>query len=220
MKIFTAAAMLLMLACAHLRAGVEVPPRPADYLLDQAGVFSPETARRLADSLKACARDHGVHVYVMTLPTLGVSTSETLKKLEEFRKAAEREWMKGQVGSVIVFDDESGWVTMAASAEAMRRLSRVAIELVLLEPELHSASKRFSVQRVEASALLLADRLSGLKSETDREARRSGKRRVAFGAIELIGVVLGGGGLVIRKRPAGGAPEPENTAFIVCGERV
>ena len=213
MKNSVVGAIILMLASAHLRAAVEIPPRPADYLLDEAHVFQPEVAHRLVESLKTAAREHAVHVYVLALPTLKVMPSHIREKLEEFRAAAEQTWLEGQVGAVVVFDDESGWATMGVSAEAQRVFSTVAIHLIFEDPQLEPTGKRLTPAKLEASALTLANHFNDLKIKLDDEARRQRTRHIVIGVIAFWGL-LGGAGLVFKKRPAPAAPEREETAIL------
>ena len=207
MKNSAVTATILMLALAHLCAAVEIPPRPADHLLDQAHVFQPETAHRLVDALATCARAHDVHIYVLTLPTLKVMPSHTREKLEELRAVAEQTWFQGQVGGMIIFDDESGWVTMGVSAEAQRLFSTVAIHLVFNDPELEPTLKRLTPAKLETSAMTLVSHFTDLKIKADDEARWQRTKHVIFGAIAFWGLLLGGAGLVFKKQAARVAPE-------------
>lgn len=213
MKNSVVGAIILMLASAHLCAAVELPPRPADYLLDEAHVFQPGVAHRLVESLTTSAREHDVHIYVLTLPTVKVMPSHIREKLEEFRAAAEQTWLEGQVGAVVVFDDESGWVTMGVSAEAQRVLSAVAIHLIFEDPQLEPTGKRLTPAKLEASALTLANHFTDLKIKLDDEARRQRTRHIVIGVIAFWGL-LGGAGLVFKKHPAPAAPEREETAIL------
>ena len=207
MKISAVAATVLMLASAHLCTAVEIPPRPADHLLDQAHVFQPETAHRLVDALATRARQHDVHIYVLTLPKVGVMPSHIREKLEEFRAAAEQTWLDGQVGAVVVFDDESGWATMGVSTDAQRLFSTVAIHLIFDDPQFEPTEKRLTPAKLEATAMTLANHFTDLKIKLDEETHRHRTTRVIFSAIAFVGLLFGGAGLVFKKRPASAEAE-------------
>ena len=212
MKISAVATVVLMFASAHLFAAVEVPPRPVDHLLDEARTFPTDKGQRLVDFLQTCAREHDVHIYVLTLPTLEVMPSRIREKLEELRAATEKAWMKDQVGGVIIFDDESGWLTMGASAEAQRVFSTVAIHLIFEDPQLEPTAKRLTPDRLAAAAMTLAGHFTKLKIKLDEEAHRQRTRHIVIGAIVFLGL-LGIAGLVFKKRAAPGAAEREETAI-------
>ena len=213
MKNSVLVALALMISSAHVRAAVELPRRPASYLRDEAHVFQPEMAHRLIESLRTCAREHDVHIYVLTLPTVKVMPSHIREKLEEFRAAAEQTWLKGRVGAVVVFDDESGWASMGVSADAQSLFSTVAIHLVFDDPQFDPTDKRLTPAKLEASALTLASHFTALKIKLDDEASRQRTRHIVIGVIAFWGL-LGGAGLVFKKHPAPAAPEREETAIL------
>ena len=167
-------------------------------------------AHRLVDVLKTRARDHDVHIYVLTVPTLKVMPSHIWEKLEETRVAAEQVWFNGQVGALIIFEDESGSMTLGVSAEAQRVFSTVAINVVLHDPQLEPTMKRISPQKLETFAMTLSNHFTDLKIKADLEIRSQWTRRVIFGVIASCGLLLGGAGRVFRKRPAPGAPEQKD----------
>lgn len=193
----------MMLASTQVLA-IEAPERPADYLLDQGKVFPPEVAQRLSGSLKACARDHDLHIYVMTVPTLLVMPSRVREKLEELGTAVTESWTKGQVGAVIVFDNEAGWVTVAATDEAERMFSAVAIDMVFRDPLIETRKKHLSPEKLEAAAMVLVKGMTELKIKVDQEASRHRKIRIVFGSV-LLGILLIGL-LGMRKRETEAKP--------------
>lgn len=188
---------------------VEIPERPANHLLDQGHIFPPEVAKRLSDSLLACARDYDVHIFVMTVPTLQVMPSRVREKLDELGVTVTESWTKGLVGAVIVFDDEAGWVTVAASDEAEREFSAVAINMIFRDPLVETRKKHLSPEKLEAAAMVLVNGLTDLRIESNREASRH--RKVRF----VLGFMLGGALLIMlwralqkrRESPAKAAAE-------------
>ncbi len=183
-------AVTLMLVTAHLFAEVSVPERPADYLLDQGKMFPPEIAQRLIATLKKCAREQNVHVYVMTVPTLQVMPSREREKLEELGTAVTENWTKGQIGGVIVFDNEAGWVTVGASEEAERVFSAVAINMVFRDPLIASRKKHLSPEKLEAAAMVMVNGMTDLKVKADREAKSHGTTRTIVMSVVFLGVLI------------------------------
>ena len=200
------AAILLLLGPVCLSASVDVPARPANYLLDQGEVFSPESAGRIADALKACARDYDVHVYVMTVPTLKVMPSRARETLEEMLKATQTQWLGAQVGVVIIFDDEAGWVTMAASDEAKRVFSPVALNMLFRDPQLQSKKKRNAPEKLAGTVTLVIQHMTDLRTKANEEFTRRRATNLVFGVI-VGGVILPGVLVFFVKRGSRPAPQ-------------
>lgn len=183
------AALISILASVHSGA-VEVPERPANHLLDQGLVFPPEVAKRLVDSLAACARDYDVHVYVMTVPTLQVMPSRVREKLDELGAAVTESWTKDQVGAVIVFDNEAGWVTVAASDEAERVFSATAINMVFRDRLVSTRKKHLSPEKLEAAAMILIKGMTDLRIKEIREAQIHRTISIVFGLLLVGGSIV------------------------------
>ncbi len=143
-----------------------------NHLLDQGHVFPPEIATRLSERLQATAREHDVHIYAVTLPTLQVMPSRIKEKLDTLGTAATENWLKDQIGAVIVFDDEAGWVTIGFSDRTEREFSTVTLNALLKDPLIGMRKIRESPKKLEAAAVLLAQVLSDLKDEAVRANRR------------------------------------------------
>ena len=188
----------LLLGPSRLPAQDEVPERPADYLLDQGGIFPPEMAQRIVKALKACARDYDVHIYVMTLPTIKVMPVRLREKVEELSKETRAQWLKGQVGAVMIFDNEAGNVTMGASAEAMKVFSPLTVNTVFKDPKLHSKKKHSPPEMLAGSVTLLIQHFVDLRAKVNEEARQRRNRQLAWGA-GVGGLVLLGAGLIVVK---------------------
>ena len=166
-----AVAFLLVTGTTQLRAQLDVPERPENYVLDQGKMFPPEIARRLVDSLKLCAQQNNIHIYVMTVPTLQVMPSRVKEKLEELGTAVTEKWTKGQIGAVIVFDNEAGWVTVGASDEAERVFSAISINMVFRDPLINTRKKHLSPEKLEAAAMVLVNGMTELKLKADQDEK-------------------------------------------------
>ena len=192
-------ALTLMLGMSRLCAALEVPARPADYLADAAGVFPPEATRRLLDSLKSCANEHDVQVYVMTVPTLKVMPSRAEATLEELCASSVEKWTRDQVGAVVSFDDETGLATLRPSDEAERVLSSVALNIVFKDPRVQSGKKRVTPEKLEAITMVLVSELSDLKMKMKREAQRQQTMRAVFLCVLTVALLAGGARLLAGK---------------------
>jgi hypothetical protein len=206
---YAASLFACVLAFAPIAHGqdVDVPPKPTDYLLDQGRVFPAEIAKRLQANLETCAKQHGIHVYVVTQPTLKVMPSRERDHLEQLGRAATEAWTKGEIGAVVVFDDEAGWVTVGASELAEERFSRVQLNMLMKDPNLEPRKKRASPAKLEQSAMVVVNGLIDLNAKYAQERKRQGFYRMIFGAIFVVAAIIGAVGLLVKRR-GGTAPAP------------
>lgn len=193
-------AVWLVLGAVRLSAEVDLPPQPADYLLDQAAVFPPEVSQRITKALKACARDYDVHIYVLTVPTLKVMPSRLQEKLAEMLNATRTKWLEDRVGAVIIFEDEAGTATMGASAEASKVFSPVAISLIFRDPQLHGNKKTRSPERLAEAVAVLIRHFTDLRDKANQEGRRRRAIDVLLWAILGGTLLLGAGVLFVRRQ--------------------
>ena len=134
----------------------------------------------------------------MTLPTLQVMPSRVRDKLDSLGAAATEAWLKDDLGAVIVFDNEAGWVTVFLSERTEKEFSTVALSLMLQNRLLQARKKHLSPDKLEDSAMVLVSGLTELKLSGMQEARRHAVFRYVFLAVFLI---LGGCGWVaVRSR--------------------
>lgn len=199
-RAFCLAAWLLWLMPARVdAAAVEVPPRPENYLLDRGDIFSPEMRQRMVEALTACARDYDVHIYVMTMPPFQVMPSRSTEKLNQLHSATRMAWLKGQVGALIIFDDEVGRALLGESDEARKVFSPVALDIVLQNPKLQSKKKRSGGEKLTGTVMLLIREFTDLRAKSNDEARKQRTMNIAFATVAGA-VVLGGVGLFLVKR--------------------
>lgn len=176
-------AALIILNPAFVSAEVDVPERPADYLMDRGEVLSPEKAREVSAALNACARDYDIHIYIMTLPTLSVMPSRAREKLDGMLVTAKSKWLEGKAGALIIFDYETGGASMAESVEARRIFSIVSINLIFDDPHLHYSRKTRSSDQLERAAATLIERFSNLRMQANEKARRLQAEQRVFAGI-------------------------------------
>ena len=201
------AAMGLLVFPAQMRAAVEVPPRPASYLLDEGDVFPPEVEARIVRALKACAEDYDVHIYVQTVPSLKVMPSRIGEKLSEQLNETRKKWLAGQVGALIIFDDEAGRAMMGESDEAKNVFSAVALNMVMKDPKLQSKKKRSGPEKLAGTVTLLIQGLTELRTQANEEAQRQRKSRMIFGGIGAAVVLAGVGIFLLKWKPKSVAPK-------------
>lgn len=170
---------------------VEEPllPKPTGPILDQAKVLQPEGTARLTDHLTA-ARANDVWVYVLTVHSLNVLPSRQRDTLENLARRHAKAWMPKTVGAVLVFDDEGGLMSAETTAEAERRFSKVAIQIGLEEAMQRTPQEGPSREKLERSATVLADVLSGLQAKYREESRRQRTTNLIMGGIALFGLGL------------------------------
>ena len=193
------AVLLLFLSAISLRSAVVVPDRPENFLLDQGVVFPREAAQRLEAALTATARDHDLHVYVMTTPTLRATPSRVGGKASEFLNAIRTEWLNGKVGAVIIFDDEAGLVEMGASEEARRIFPLEELTAIFRDPQLQSRRRRLGAAKLEETVMVLVQRLTELRVKIQDEERSQAMMKIA-GVIAGIVMVAGVGLFALKWR--------------------
>jgi uncharacterized protein len=82
---------VLLLACSHLLAAEVIPPKPAGYFNDYAGVVSPETARRFNEQLAQFERDTSNQVVVAVFKKMQSDSS-----IEDYAQRIAQNWQVGQ----------------------------------------------------------------------------------------------------------------------------
>ena len=192
----------------HMATHDAIPPAPAGLILDQAHVLLPEIDARLSAKLaKALALD--VHVYVVTIPSLHTPTSKQFDRLQELSTAYSSAWNKRNVGAVILFDDESGLITVDLSKLTSERFTTFAVEDKLKIPLGEAQKTGLAREKIERFGELTAATLSKLQTEYLKESRRQRISNLIMGTVALLGI-----GLAIfsaipkRQTQSGTAPEP------------
>ncbi len=185
-----------------------VPPAPAGLILDQAGVFQTETAARLSARLLA-ARATDVHVYVVTFRTLGVPPSKQQDKLHTIATDYMKAWASEKVGAILLFDDEGGLMSVDFSAETNRRFAGFAVEAAVKEPLGIIQESGLARDKLERSALFVADTLVPLQAKWMKDTRRQLIANVVMGTVALLGLGLAlFSALCKPKTPASTAAQP------------
>ncbi len=166
-----------------------VPQAPAGLILDQAHVLLPEIAARLSAKL-ADARAHDVHVYVATVSSLRVPASKQLERLEELAKDYSNTWNKHTIGAVILFDDESGMITLELSKPTSERFTTFAVEDVLRIPLGEAQKSGLARDKIQRFGEITAVALSKLQEDYLKETHRARIGNFIMGGIALLGIGL------------------------------
>lgn len=189
-------------------------PRPSAPILDQTSVLKPEAAVELSAHLLA-ARAQGVHVYLLTVPSLGVVPSKQSEKLEALGERYAREWTNNVTGAVVVFDDEGGLMTVGISPEAKRRFSDFVIELAIQESMRQAPESGLARDRLVFASEVVTDALVKLEIKYRNDIGRQRKANIVMTLLALLGL-----GLVIQstlrggKKPAPAVNEPQDRATV------
>ena len=169
----------VLLACSSALGAASVPPAPANHVQDDASVLTPEIAARLSKNLVTTADKDSIHVDLATVKSLPKG------KLAEMTAAYAKEWTKGVLGGVVVFDDATGWVSVATSEETDRKFSSLELNMVLRDPLLEGRAKGLSRDKLERACQALIDGLRNLNEKTIQNTRQEW---VVNGLMILVGI--------------------------------
>ena len=162
----------------------KIPPRPSGHVLDMARFITPETQQRLDDALAQEARDQGVDIYLLIVPSLQKNT------LDPYTQRVAEVWMKGLFGAVIVFDDGTGRVAIQQSDVVSKRFYEFELS-TLLRDAMNSAKRpRLSREGLEHTTLRTKAALHELKLRADREDRSSFFTRMGLAGVGLLAILL------------------------------
>jgi hypothetical protein len=156
---------------------------------DQANVFQSEAVARLETALNS-ARQQNVYVYVVTVPSLKVASAKQQEELEKLAQHYVTAWIGNRPGALLIFDDQSGLMSMETSAEARRRYSEVSIHFKLTDALRHVAESGISRDKLERAALTTADVLVDLEKQYQQERRRKMVANTIMAILALVGVFL------------------------------
>ena len=176
----------------------KIPSRPGGHVLDTAHFLTQETLKRLDDALSKEAHDHGVNVYLLTVPSVQKDT------LNPFTQRVAEQWITGLFGATIVFDDETGRVAIQQSDLVTKRFYEFELSVLLKDTMNTSKRPRLSREGLEHTAVSVKTALHELKDRVDHEDRNSRLMRVGLGIVGLFAVLVGVFEY-FRRRPAAGA---------------
>ena len=163
----------------------KIPPRPAGHILDNAHFLTQEMLLRLEGVLSQEARDNGVDIYLLTVPSVEKNT------LEPFTEQVMKTWMNGLFGATIVFDDGTGRVSIGQSDVVTNRFYEYELS-VLLRESMNSAKRpRLSRDGLEHTTMSVKAALHELKLRANHQDRNSLLMRAGLALIGLVGLLVG-----------------------------
>ena len=163
----------------------KIPPRPTGQVLDTALFLTPEMKQSLETALSQEARENGIYIYVLTVPSLEKNT------IDPFTSQIAEAWTKGLFGAVIVFDDGTGLVSIQLSDIVGNRFYDFEISNLLRDSMNLKKRPRLSRAGLEYTAISVKNVLHELKTRADQKDHGSLWRKAGLGIVGLIGVLLG-----------------------------
>ena len=170
----------LLLSRALLAEDLSFPPAPASHVLDEAKVLQPEQIARLSAALLQAARDDDMQVYVATLYAVDKA------KMAATGDAVTKAWTPGVVGAVLLFENQTGLVSIGTSTETDARFSELELNIVLRQPLMAGRKQGISPDKLEKAAYAVIEALHKLQSKARRERRW--KWITNLGMLALLGV--------------------------------
>ena len=183
----------------------KIPPRPVGHLLDSAHFLPPETQQRLDEMLAQEARENGVNVYLLTVPSIPKNS------INPFTKRLAEAWTKDLFGAVIVFDDGTGRVCIEASEKVRSRFYEFELSALLLESMSPTKRPRLSRDGLEHTTTSVKAAIHELKMRANREDRNSLLTRVVLAVVGIVALLVGAFEY-FRRRPAAVATSGETAS--------
>lgn len=167
------------------------PEKPAGLVADRASVLIPERAEALNQYLMAGARERGITVYLLTVHSLRVPSSQKKERLSALGHRYADRWIKDAIGMVMLFDDESGDAVVIASQETDRRFPPLQRKMALADPLRRiQHGEGLARDKLEGTATALFTTLRQLQDQANADARRQRIINLTMGCIALFGVTL------------------------------
>ncbi len=158
----------------------KIPPRPDGHVLDTAHFLTVETKQSLEDELSLEARNHGVNIYLLTVPSVQKNA------LEPFTQKVSQTWTKGLFGATLVFDDGTGKVAIQQSEDVAKRFYEFELSLLLKDTNNLTKRPKLSRDGLENTTKSVKTALHELKMRANREDRKS---RLTMWGTAIIGAV-------------------------------
>jgi hypothetical protein len=151
---------------------------PESHVLDQAGVLAAKEVERVSPALMDVAKSTGVNVYLVTTKETPKKDLPSRERIELFANKLLADWVGRGVGALLVYDHETGLVSIATSKATDERFTQQEINLRIgkrLQGDISIVKKQTERENVCVTSLTVADTLRGLQMEW------IGKRkRIAF----------------------------------------
>ena len=189
----------------------KIPPRPPGHILDNAHFLTQEMLLRLESVLAQEARDNGVDIYLLTVPSVEKNT------LEPFTDQVMKAWMNGLFGATIVFDDGTGRVAFGQSDVVTRRFYEYELSVLLRDSMSSGKRPRLSRDGLEHTTMSVKAALHELKLRANHQDRNSLLKRAGLALIALVGLLVGALEY-FRRRPTSGTTTQDTASNIASPE--
>ena len=180
----------------------KIPPRPAGHVLDSAHFLTSEILQNLDDTLSQEAREHGVNIYLLTVPSLPKNA------LDPFTKKVAEAWTEGLFGAILVFDDETGRVAIQQSEKATKRFYEFELSRLLRDTMSSAKRPRLSREGLAHTTVGVKAALHELKMRANHEDRNSLWMRVGLALVGFLAILVGALEY-FRRRPVASATSGE-----------
>ena len=163
----------------------KIPSRPAGHVLDTANFLPAAMKQSIEDALSQEARDYGVYIYLLTVPSVEKNT------LDPFTQQVTQAWMKDLFGATLVFDDGNGRVAIQQSDEVTKRFYE--FELSQLLRETNSATKRPRLSRAGLDYTVgnVKSALHDLKIRANLADHKTRMTQLGLAILGLLAVLIG-----------------------------
>ena len=204
-KVAAGIAVACLCSAVSVSAAVKLPPKPAEYVEDQAGILSVPTRRALIAQLKQFERDTSNQVLVATYPNVPADF-----QLEDFTQRTAESWGVGQAqknnGAVLFIFPQSRKMRIEVGY-GLEAVIPDALAKRILDNEVRPAfrSGDFNAGVTRGVAAILAAARGEYKGTGTTVAQRKGQKADAFPVLPLIFFLILLFLLVANRRSFGGS---------------
>jgi uncharacterized membrane protein YgcG len=183
-------------------------PRPQNHVLDQAHVLLPEVVASLNAEFTKASRDDSIDIYLLTLPSVKAPAVNRAAKLEEIADKYTAAWIQG-TGALILFDDESGLVSVAFSSQAIQVYSDYALSNQLRSPLQAAQASGLTREKLVRTSRAVLGVMGKLKQQTIIKTSEEHPTIKFIGAFLLLLALVLVIHFSLNRRPTSLSLEPE-----------
>lgn len=166
-----------------------VPPAPAGFVLDQAHTLLPAAAADMSARLTTAAAAD-VHIYVVTVKSLGVPASQQRDRVSKRAKEYAAGWLGDKVGAILLFDDEGGLMSIELSKGTDLRFTIFAVEAEMKAALSQISERELARDKIVLTSQIVTDALFKRQSVYVKGTHRQHIANLIMGGITLLGIGL------------------------------
>lgn len=185
-------------------AGLKVPDRPKGHVSDTTHFLSEEAFRTLEATLEEVAKTRNVHVYALIVSSIPKGSTTA------FTKQVADDWMRNQFGAIVIFNDETGQVSIRQSEEVAARFYDFELSSLLQESMSTKKRPRASREGFVYTVLRVKDSICLLKDRAELQERKSGRMKFYLGGACLVGLLAAGFGLIRKTQGSPMHPDADH----------